>query len=204
MDSVPGTGQLRARYYTNEVSIGPHDADRHCNRDNHSDYDDDDISVLLTSAPKVVKEPDDLRLTHGFISQRWIYLFYLVSQPFSHSLQTSLFDFCTRKGSLLTFAIRALYLLRKHGIAAPDTARSIQEDYLHRYKGISREDERLCRAQSPIVVSEIGEVGSGDKRVLITIWMDRTLVRMLAPAYTGQEKELISGKKPRANDAYTK
>ena len=35
---------------------------------------------------------------------------------------------------------------------------------------------------------------SHDKSVLSTMWIDRTLVRMLTTSYTGQEKELVSRK----------
>lgn len=65
-----------------------------------------------------------------------------------------------------------------------------------------------------MVVTNIGETGSGrsmtkirrddTEQVLSTIWMDRTLVRMLTTAYNGQKKQIVARRKPRAQDAYTK
>lgn len=112
-------------------------------------------------------------------------------------------------------SIRALHILRKYGIAATGTARSNQKDYPSAHKAINREkDKWWWGTQSSIVVKEIGESGSGraarkilrpeNESVLSTMWMDRTLVRMLTTAYTGQEKELVPRRKPRAKDAYTK
>ena len=110
-------------------------------------------------------------------------------------------------------SIRALHVLRKYGIAATETARSNQKDYPSAHKKINREKNKWWwGTQSLIIVKEIGESGSEqsttkilrpkNERVLNTMWMDRTLVRMLITAYTGQEKKLVLRKKPRAKDAY--
>lgn len=77
-------------------------------------------------------------------------------------------------------SIRALYVLRLYEIAATETARSNQKDYLPEHKGINREkDKWWWGAQSSIVVTNIGDPGSGknlrnvscsaDQRVLSTM-----------------------------------
>lgn len=90
----------------------------------------------------------------------------------------------------------------------------IKKDDLREDKGINREKDNQWRAESSELVTEIGEPGSRraatktqrseDESVLCTVWMDRTLVRMLTTTYTGQEMDLIPRRKPRANDTYTK
>lgn len=57
-----------------------------------------------------------------------------------------------------------------------------------------------------MVVTEIKETRSRqtlvktqrdkDEQVLSTIWIDKTLVRMLTTAYIGQEKKIVARRKP--------
>lgn len=62
-------------------------------------------------------------------------------------------------------SIRALYALRKYGVAATGTVRSKQKDYPCQHKGINREkDKWWWGAQSSVVVTKIGDSGSGKRR----------------------------------------